>query len=233
MSLQRTLIAIAFAYFALTPAFKVGSVWQLKAHPIPNVQVILKGQRHSGTLTRDWWDDWVLIDGDGGELRFHDYEAMTFHPPTTTPPAWQGWRSLVPLYAVGLAAVAIAFGRVRTKPKARVEDSGEDPESRLLREQAERYFNSPWSPTQRLLKAAYLVGSCAWLFDVFVLTTPGQPPSLPFWARALAWSVSAASITAFVFSLWRPDPDDDEHVPEPLRSHLRQMREEAKSRRER
>jgi hypothetical protein len=97
------------------PALELGSVWDLRARPIPNVEVTLKGHQHHGVLTRDWSTDWVLIDEKGGELRFHDYDAMAFHPPATQPPLRNAWRSMVPVYVVAFAALAIAFGGVLSR----------------------------------------------------------------------------------------------------------------------
>jgi hypothetical protein len=97
-------------------------------------------------------------------------------------------------------------------------DEADRTRSALIRQQAEEYFKLGWRPTQQLLLAVFMLS----LAPIFYALLFGHPLELlpPWSARALR--ASGIACLAALFWSFRPS-DDDRQVPEPLRSHLREM----------
>jgi hypothetical protein len=112
------LIVLVMLFLGVGPALEYGSVWSLRAHPVPNVTVRLRdGRDVTGDLSRDWSKAWVLRTADGAETRFGErgYESMTFGPRSERHSASSGvamlfasWRTLAPPGV--LCAAALGFG---------------------------------------------------------------------------------------------------------------------------
>jgi hypothetical protein len=95
--------------------------------------------------------------------------------------------------------------------------------SALLVKQAEAYFKYPLRPTQQLLLAVFMLS----LAPIFYALLFGHPLELlPPWSARLLRASGLACLAALMWSFLRPS-EDDRHVPEPLRSMLREMRAQA------
>jgi hypothetical protein len=116
----RHLAALGLLFFLLDPAVKYGAIWNLRAHPAPGVEVLLRdGRKVSGELTLDWSSAWVVRDGEGAEVRFNDkgYQYMQFPAPRTKAATglFEAWRSFLPLVLVSLASMAILIASIVPK----------------------------------------------------------------------------------------------------------------------
>jgi hypothetical protein len=234
----RLLLALVFAALTVSPALTYGSVWNLQAHPIEDATVRLDdGQTLRGRLSRDWTTAWVLTQSDGRQVLFHS--AIMISRPSRAEPSLssllQSWRAQIPFLLLLAVIVAITRGRSRRtdcdlattnentqdhvgEVAVRHRNAAPDDEcSALLHEQVTRWVRSPWSPVQRFLKAAFILATGVWMLD-FVAMGLGLPAVLPFWAQAVSGSVTIASFVVFIVSTVR---DDYEHLPDPLRSWLK------------
>ena len=99
---MRTLIALVVWWFAASAAFEYGGIWHSRAHPKQGMVVLNNDQRITGTLTRDWENNWVLVDAEGGRYRFKDYKLMQMPFPQagSGPGVFGSWRITLPVYFV-------------------------------------------------------------------------------------------------------------------------------------
>lgn len=112
----RVLLALGLMFFALSPALQYGSIWDHRAHPTPDVRVVLRdGSVYTGTLSREWSKDWVLYLPDDAKVLFddHGYDLMEFKAPqhrredSAFGVLLKAWRSFLPLALVSWACIAL------------------------------------------------------------------------------------------------------------------------------
>jgi hypothetical protein len=61
----------------MNPALEYGSIWSLRAHPVPNATVRLRnGQEVTGELSRAWSQEWIVRTTDGAEVFFSERGAI-------------------------------------------------------------------------------------------------------------------------------------------------------------
>jgi len=85
----------------------VGSTWDIIAHPIKNVEVVLEdGSRHKGEYSRDWERNHVLNIGDGETISFNEFKAMSF-PAEQQDNDRSRWRMYTPASLFSLIWLAV------------------------------------------------------------------------------------------------------------------------------
>lgn len=103
-------------------AIVYGGIWDSQANPTPEVEAVLgNGQHITGALARDWQKNWVISTADG-QVRFVDFQSMTFKAPEHVDGAVvptlviEHWRSVGPLMLVNVVLVAfVAAGIFRRR----------------------------------------------------------------------------------------------------------------------
>lgn len=113
----RLLAAMGLMFFVFSPALQYGAIWDHRARPTPDVNVMLRdGRVVTGTLSREWSKDWVLSLPDGERIQFADkggYDWMEFKTPphagtqSGTLMLLEGWRSLLPAFLAVVACMTL------------------------------------------------------------------------------------------------------------------------------
>jgi hypothetical protein len=128
----RLALAIGLVFFVFSPALQYGAIWDHRARPTPDVKVMLReGRVVTGTLSREWSRDWVLSLPDGERIQFSDeggYDWMEFQAPVHK--GTQGgvsmliesWRSLLPMFLVSFACIALLISTVPFGPRREPQD---------------------------------------------------------------------------------------------------------------
>jgi len=112
----RVLVGLVFWWYAMDAAIVYGGIWDSRANPTPNVEVVLaNGSRSKGELRRDWDRSWLLTVADGSEVRFVDHQMMSFERPLKPRGFWAYWRSLMPVALVGAAFLIFAVVGIRAR----------------------------------------------------------------------------------------------------------------------
>lgn len=103
-------------------AVEVGSIWEVVANPIQDVEVSTNGRVERGALSRTWGGDWLLLRSDGGVRRIEmGTSILTFQAGPFQSPA-RSWRLYTPVaglvlaWAVGFAIFAASEIRARLTP---------------------------------------------------------------------------------------------------------------------
>lgn len=112
--LRSIVIGSVVAFIALQVAVFAGDTWQLQAAPWAGVEVKLPGDKTlTGSLSRSWTGDWILISDGGEELKFTDFESMSFEKASAASQEVGQWREWAPpalvvvLYMLWLFAPAL------------------------------------------------------------------------------------------------------------------------------
>lgn len=100
-------------------AVEVGSIWEVVANPIQDVEVSTNGRVEKGALSRTWGGDWLLLRRDGGVRRIEmDTSILTFQAGPFRSPS-RSWRLYLPVaglvlvWALGFGALAVHGIRTR------------------------------------------------------------------------------------------------------------------------
>ena len=99
---MRTVVALIIWWYASTAAVHYGGIWDSRAYPRQGVVVLNNGERITGSLTRDWENNWVMDDTEGGRHEFKDYRVMSIPFPQAGIGAgvFRGWRITLPVTSV-------------------------------------------------------------------------------------------------------------------------------------
>ncbi|WP_157008271.1 hypothetical protein [Xenophilus azovorans] len=95
-SLTALALLACLMLFLLPKALSFGDTWNLKANPIPGVEVVLRdGQTVRGDLSRTWSGDYTVLQADGRVVVFgkDGFTGMTARP---QPDRGFPWRSFAP-----------------------------------------------------------------------------------------------------------------------------------------
>ncbi len=109
----RILVGLVLWWYAMDAAIVYGGIWDSRANPTANVEVVLaNGSRLKGELRRDWDRSWLLAVADGSEVRFVDHQMMSFERPLKPHGFWEHWRSLMPVVFVSAAFLMLVAGKL-------------------------------------------------------------------------------------------------------------------------
>jgi hypothetical protein len=116
-------IALSVAFMLSMPkAIEVGSIWEVVANPIEDVEVSTNGRVEKGALTRTWGGDWLLLRSDGGVRRIEmGTSILSFQVGPFRSPA-RSWRLYIPVaglvltWALGFVILAARGMRARLTP---------------------------------------------------------------------------------------------------------------------
>lgn len=91
-------LALSLAFMLCMPkAVEVGSIWEVVANPIGDVEVSTNGRVEKGVLSRTWGGDWLLLRPDGGVRRIDmGTSVLTFQAGPFRSPA-RSWRLYIPV----------------------------------------------------------------------------------------------------------------------------------------
>lgn len=118
----RLFIGVVIAWFAMDAAIVYGGIWDSKAHPKANVEVQFDGGRRvTGTLSRNWDKSWSLVQSNGAEVNFTDYQVMTFDLPKSNAVAISHWRSMSPVAVVSFVFLGFLLWALKILPGRRYE----------------------------------------------------------------------------------------------------------------
>lgn len=101
-------------------AVEVGSIWEVLANPIRDVEVSTNGRVEKGALSRTWGGDWLLLRPDGGVRKIEmGSSILTFQAGPFRSPA-QSWRLYIPVsglvlvWTLGFAMLVVGGRRDRS-----------------------------------------------------------------------------------------------------------------------
>lgn len=99
---------------ALWAAMLIGSRWEMQAHPIPDVQVMLNGQQEllTGALSMRWDGSYVLTDGSGLETVFESADFAAMSMPSSSLD-YRSWRRWLPVLVALLYLLFVVFTPTR------------------------------------------------------------------------------------------------------------------------
>jgi len=95
-SLTALALLACLMFFLLPKALSFGDTWNLKANPIPGVEVVLRdGRTVRGALSRTWSGDYSVLQADGQVVVFgkDGFTGMTTRP---QPDRGMPWRTFTP-----------------------------------------------------------------------------------------------------------------------------------------
>lgn len=96
-NLGSLLIALVIAYFAFDASIRYGSIWDMQANPKENVVVELNAATTvTGSLSRTWSGDYIIVKANGEQWQFNKYQSMSFPIPQGEVNFLSLWRSMLP-----------------------------------------------------------------------------------------------------------------------------------------